>query len=386
MQHELHRIESLLDVVTGKIETDSLTDDSLQEVRNLIAHEQERIKSVFDLKLILDGDNATTACYFAFHQKILVKLLDKTFEPELPSDALLPCRTILAIIGNGLEDLLTYIKIDCSHYFNYRQRAPKQLMAACVRKVGDNVRALEAKYSGAAGNLELIDIALYAFRSLEVRMTNLSYGEMEYYDLVQRRLLSLDASHDQTILRQDICDCLMRVNYNCPLFVNYYTNQFQRILMTCETLSDRIDQASYFYKVVGQIKIETHLAFELSAPNVKDQVLEWLSHEWDYLQEKWKLQTSCPPPGDALRADFKVTFDLSVSQVAFLIRTFVETGVIQNKNTSELIRFITRFVKTKKSETISLDSFRTKYYNTESGTKDAVKKMLQSMVHHMSRN
>ena len=350
-------------------------------------NEQERIKNVFDGKLILDGDNATTACYFAFHQKILVKMLDKLHEREIPSDTLLQRRTILPVIRSALEDLLTYIKTDCSLYFNYCEKVPKHLMAGWLEKIADNLRALEAKYLSVAGNRELIDIALYPFKNLDVRVTDLSYGELEYYDLVQYRLLSLDVSDpDQTILRQDICDCLMRVNYNCPLFVKYYTNLFQRILMTCETLSDRVDQASYFYKVVGQIKIETHLAFELSSPNVKDQVLEWLSHERDYLQEKWKLQTSCPPQGDALRADFKVTFDLSVSQVAFLIRTFVETGVIQNKNTSELIRFIARFVKTKKSERISLDSFRTKFYNTESGTKDAVKRMLQSMVHHVNRN
>lgn len=387
MQHELHCIESLLNVVTGKICTDSLTDDYLQEVKNLIADEQERIKNVFDGKLVLDGDNATTACYFAFHQKILVKMLDKTYEREIPSDTLLQRRTILAIIRSALEDLLTYIKTDCPLYFNYRQKVPKHLVAGWLGKITDNVRALEAKYSSASGNRELIDIALHAFKRLDFGTTDLSYGELVYYELVQSRLLSLDTfDSDETILRQDICHCLMRLNYNCPLFVNYYTEHFQRILMTCETLSDRIDQASYFYKVVGQIKIETHLAFESSSPNVKDQVLDWLSHERDYLQEKWKLQTSCPSHGDALRADFKVTFDLSVSQVAFLIRTFVETGVIQNKNTSELIRFITSFVKTKKSETISLDSFRTKFYNTESGTKDAVKKMLQSMVQHMNRN
>jgi hypothetical protein len=387
MQHELHSIESLLNVVIGKICAEDLTDDYLQEVENIIADEQERIKSVFDEKLILGGDNATAGCYFAFHQTILVKLLDQTFEPGLPSDTLWQCRTILAIIRRALEDLLTYIKTNCLQHFNYRQRVPKRLLAAWLGKIADNLRALEAKYSCAAGNRELIDIALNPFKNLDVRRSDLSYCELEYYELVQYRLLSLDTSGaDQTILRQDICECLMRVNYNCPLFVAYYTNQFQRILMTCETLSDRVDQASYFYKVVGQIKIETHLAFELSAPNVKEQVLDWLSHERDYLQEKWKLQTSCPPQGDALRADFKVTFDLSVSQVAFLIRTFVETGVIQNKNTSELIRFIIRFVKTKKSETISLDSFRTKFYNTESGTKDAVKKMLQSVVHHMNRN
>lgn len=320
MQHELHSIESLLDAALGEINTDNLTDDYLREVKRSIAGEQERIKNAFDEKLILDESKASTASYFVLHQKILVKLLEKADEGRL-SESLSQRKTVLLFISDALENLLFYVKTDFALYFNYRQKVPKQFLSTWLKKIADNIPALEEKYSNAVGNRELIDISFYAFKRLNSHLTDVCYGELEYCELVQSRLLSLDTfAADQTILRQDVCNCLMRVNYNCTLFFNYYTDQFQRILATCETLSDRIDQASYFYKAVGQIRIETDLAFELSSPNVKDQVLEWLSHERDYLQEKWKLQTSCPSPGDALRADFKVTFDLSVSQVAFLIR------------------------------------------------------------------
>ena len=64
---------------------------------------------------------------------------------------------------------------------------------------------------------------------------------------------------------------------------------------------------------------------------------------------------------------------MSISQFAYFIRTFIEAGVIQNKNISELIRFLVRFVKTKRSENIAYESFRMKYYNVESSTKNSVK-------------
>jgi hypothetical protein len=84
--------------------------------------------------------------------------------------------------------------------------------------------------------------------------------------------------------------------------------------------------------------------------------------------------------------DFKLNFDLSVSMLAYMFRAFTETGVIQNKNASELIRFLTKYAKTKRSESISYESFRIKYYSVESGTKDAVKKMLQSIINFINKN
>lgn len=386
MQHELRNIESVLNTVVERVNTDSVPGDYLKEVKNLMASEQDKIKSVFDDKLFRKESEASTARYFALHQKILVKLLDKVYEQEMRSDALVKRKAIVRLITEALENLLTYIKTDCSLYFNYGQKIPKQFQSTWLGKMADYVRALEAKYSNAAGNRELIDIAFHEFKSLNSSTADLSYGDLEYYELVQSRLLSLDTfADDETILKQDVCNCLISVNCRSPVFFKYYLGELQRILVTCETLSDRIDQASYFYKAVAQIQMETDLAFKLPLPHVKEQILEWLDHELNYLHEKRKLQSSCPPQS-TIRGDFKLSFDLSVSQLAFLIRTFVETGVIQNKNTSELIRFIAKFVKTKKSEAISFDSFRTKLYNVESGTKDAVKKILQSMLQYMNKN
>ncbi|MBA4056153.1 MAG: hypothetical protein C0490_15670, partial [Marivirga sp.] len=108
--------------------------------------------------------------------------------------------------------------------------------------------------------------------------------------------------------------------------------------------------------------------------------------ELDYLKQKQLLQIASPLKGEGVINDFKLNFDLSVSHLAYLFKSFTETGVIQNKNTSELIRFLTKFVKTKKSEAVSYESFRIKYYNAESGTKDAVKKTLQLLINYMNKN
>lgn len=77
---------------------------------------------------------------------------------------------------------------------------------------------------------------------------------------------------------------------------------------------------------------------------------------------------------------------MSVSQFALFTKAFVESGVIQNKNVSELIRFLSKFVKTKRSGTISPESLRIKYYDVESSTKDAVKNLLHTAIGYINSN
>ena len=178
---------------------------------------------------------------------------------------------------------------------------------------------------------------------------------------------------------------LIRINFNDPKFFKFCTGFISSAIQIRETLSDRIDQCAYFYKVVNQTTVIHDVAFDSSVSSIKDQLLEWLSHELDYLHHKQHLQLS-PKEGGLIKTDFKIIFDLSVSQLAYLFKIFSEVGIIQNKNTSELIRFLAKFVKTKKAESVSYESLRIKYYNNENGTKDAVKKTFHSLLNYINKN
>ena len=87
-----------------------------------------------------------------------------------------------------------------------------------------------------------------------------------------------------------------------------------------------------------------------------------------------------------VKTEFKLEFNMSVSQFAYFIKAFVESGVIQNKNTSELMRFLSKFVKSRRSESIGYESFRAKYYNVENSTKDSVKNLLHTTIGYINSN
>ena len=127
--------------------------------------------------------------------------------------------------------------------------------------------------------------------------------------------------------------------------------------------------------------------YDLQSKPLKDQLSDWLLEEIQYLERKRELVSKSASNEDVfVRKEFKLEFDMSVAQFAYFIKAFVETGVIQNKNISELIRFLAKFVKTKRSESISYDSFRMKYYNVESNTKSSVRNLLHTAIGYINSN
>lgn len=75
----------------------------------------------------------------------------------------------------------------------------------------------------------------------------------------------------------------------------------------------------------------------------------------------------------------KIQLGISVSQLAILIRAAIDAGIILNENKTAVLKCIVCFMSTIKTETISVESLRKKFYEAERGSKDSVKDLLMEM-------
>jgi hypothetical protein len=122
------------------------------------------------------------------------------------------------------------------------------------------------------------------------------------------------------------------------------------------------------------------------APSLQSQLTGYLAEEIDHLQRVQQLSLyPATNNEDSAMLAFKIIMDVSVSQLAYLLRVFVETNVIKNKKVTDLFRFLSRFVITKRTEHISYDSLRGKYYNVETGTRSSVRIILTEMIRHIDQ-
>ncbi len=195
----------------------------------------------------------------------------------------------------------------------------------------------------------------------------------------------------ETVLTEDIDDSirslLTHLDYNDECYFKYHVDFIKSQTSEIESLTDQLERLAFHFKVVSQSHSKNGLIYDDTLPPIREQLMDWILEEIQYLEKKLRLSAlSLIKDDDFAKTDFKIEFDISVSQLACLIKVFIEAGIIQNKNISELIRFLARFVKTKRSESISNESFRIKYYNVESGTKQSVRNLFHTAISYINSN
>lgn len=205
--------------------------------------------------------------------------------------------------------------------------------------------------------------------------------------LNQNQLTYLERLVAELIVERGSPEVLLYLNFNSRKYFAHLTGSIKRQIDAQETRAEKLERLCHELKAVNQIPCEFDIAYSVKYPPLQQMLADWIVEEIHFMERTVEPTTPFAlPEKTALKKDFKLEFDMSVSQFAFFIKSFIETGVIQNKNVSELIRFLAKFVKTKRSENISYESFRIKYYNVEDNTKDAVKNTLHTAIGFINRN
>lgn len=81
----------------------------------------------------------------------------------------------------------------------------------------------------------------------------------------------------------------------------------------------------------------------------------------------------------------KIQWGISVAQLSCFFNLLHTTGIIQNKNQSDIFRNVSENNKTAKVENISVDSISAKYYNVETSTKEAVKSVIINLLNLVNK-
>jgi hypothetical protein len=153
-----------------------------------------------------------------------------------------------------------------------------------------------------------------------------------------------------------------------------------------ETRAEKIEKLSFVLKKINQSQVKPGIRYNQNGSALKDQLNIYITEEIDYQERLQQLSNSAPDRSpDSFLPGFKLKFEASVSQLAYLLRIFMETKIILNNNLSQVLHFLVRFVITKRSETISYGSFRSKFYSVETGTKESVRSMLVTMIQYIDK-
>ena len=378
MAYELENIESKISENFAIADSENLDFDIPTFLRDL-DQECSKVKKAFKHQVVSFENERLVRRYFYFHQESLIDLIN-----TLDGGNDQPTTCFLQSILDRLSALLVYLKEHFPDYFNQDMKMPSIYRKMIKDEIDSFLALLTLKFGNSNVDIGLVELIKNSLSSCLDSKGGISFRQFYYLKLLRLNVEAMDSSHYAAFETLDLIRLLMHCNFNTESFYNYTLKYVRWAVDKAPTVGEKLDQLTFYLKFSNQETPATGVAFNHHEAPVNVQIADWISQEIMYLKNKQQLTTVSAE--DVLTSEFKVTFDLSVSHLAYLIRSFVESGVIQNKNLSELIRFLTKYVKTKRSESISYESFRIKYYTVEAGTKDAVKKTLQSIIASIAKN
>lgn len=380
MAYELETIESRITENIFVAASESITFDVPEFLKEL-DNECAKVKKAFRQQVVSFENEKLVRRYFHFHQESLIDLINSIQSNVQTAGT---ADVFIESVVNRLSGLLTYLEDHFPEYFDLDMRMPLAGREDAKYELTSFVNSLSKMFGGTNIDFGLIELLKGSVDRFTERGEVLTFRKFYYLKFLRINLSdSRIADNGDTL---DLIRVLFHCNFNEERFYAYMVRYITWSVDQNSSLNQKLEELAFFLKFSNQESSWSTLSFNhLHAP-INFQIADWIAQEIQYLKHKQQLSPMSIGSEDVMPSEFKLNFDLSVASLAFLFRAFIETGIIQNENTSELIRFLTKYAKTKRSGSISYESLRIKYYSVEDGTKDAVQKALRSVLNFINKH
>jgi hypothetical protein len=379
LAYELETIETKITENIFLAASESITFDVPEFLKEL-DNECLKVKKAFRHQVVSFENENLVKRYFHFHQESLIDLIN-----SIQSNAQSPyAEQLVESVINRLSGVLVYLEEHFPEYFDQDMKMPVASMNLIVEEFRSFVLSLSEKFRKTNVDIGLVELVKNAIEEFILIKKPISFRTFYYIKFLRIHLTNFQVQTDTETL--DVIRVLMHCNFNEESFYNYMVRYIKWSVNKVSTVNEKLDELAFYHKFANQETCLNNLAFNNHGAPINIQLADWITQEAQYLKHKQQLLPMIVDAEDAVSPEFKLNFDLSVPILAYLFRAFIDAGVIQNKNTSELIRFLTKYAKTKRSDSISYESLRIKYYSVENGTKDAVKKTLQSVLNFINKS
>lgn len=286
------------------------------------------------------------------------------------------CNNRLAKHKSGFHEYLqdkftrfiTYLQTNHSKHFNSSSRMPRN-MWEIIKKQTDTVLPSEEPCTLQMADTELLD--LIRARYLATTQPGCpSFAMADYWNTLVAQLKQLPPGEDMTLR---VIYLLVSYNFNSSHFVSYLLHRFAYGAPEENALlhwTEHIHQVNLIPLVAG-------LHFDKKAPSCKALIQEAITAEINAIG----FITGIPSRSAASAAETPFLHtNLTVTQLAGLIRLLVETGILTCDNHTQLTRDIAACFTTRNRNAFSAESMRQKYYNQDMASIGMLKTHLGNMM------
>lgn len=356
---------------------------------------QEKDKLIEKIKTKIHQTNTKEEIeqYIHKHQQSLIALCVKVlnqsnFEKKYSGCMIRETYTdqdILNLIFHYLEKILRFIESNYLKYIDKNVTVPyksKLIEEYELDRKSDFVKSLILEADLNSEFRSIILSPLFRLNQFSFK-DRISYQELIYYNTYITEFYN-NLKIDQEISESLIIRIMFHVNYNSLSFLEY----LQKLIMsTLSELGERNLQLDYLYKILKETNQKntcSHLAFNPSELSLKVLLSAWIEEEIQYIIKLQNIQKTEETLFSNGTEKYKILSDLTVSELALLFRLLHDTEALPHENQSEYIQFIADSFYTKRAESISYSSLRTKYYSPDETTIKSLNAKMQEMINFLT--
>lgn len=359
-----------------------LNDEFLSECKLHAENERERIRKQFRVIAFANLQQSDLESYYRKHQAILIQFADIVYnylQPVRP-DSIYWLTNEDSILNFYKEisripvDLVDFIEKSFLEYFDHSLKVPEAKRWMMAPEIKRNLKGIQKGLEKLEVDGELIKIACHPMEKYLLPDEVISYHEFRYVQEFQLELISFTKKVDKANVNEELCRLLLYLNFNSILFFNYYILQLEEKAKSYHTLPDLVTYHSLKLKIINQLRVKARLVYKPGLPTIREQIGSWICEELYYLEKQERILYGLAGQKKELPAnEKKVHTSLSVSHLALAVKLLIESKIITNNNSSELLRMVARNFRTDRQEVISEESLKNKLYSFESSTVNRLK-------------
>lgn len=282
----------------------------------------------------------------------------------------------LKIIYIYLEKLLIFIENEYRNYSDVNTQVPYRTLLIKEYEIIDKLHQVKSRLVDMNINDNLRKMAFVPLLKMDTTniQEKLTYSEFHYCtEYIEE--LSRKFEHKKVVEEAVFKEWLYDLNYNSLEFFDFETNRIRSCMENMETDIEKIGMLYQLLKYYNQRPARNHANLNQNFPCIKDQMINWIDEEIEYLTRKKTLESN-----DNMEPIIKIKTSFSVRQLSYFFFILVQCGILQPKNHSDIFRLICKNFKTEKTDKMTFQSVKNNFYSAESSVVDFIRTKIFTLL------
>jgi len=388
-------LEILGDLVLNKLNPLKGINESsevLEEWFDVVQIEEQKVKTTITESVLKLTNETHIEIFIHTYQRRLTALADKLYTYQnfpkvtfdFPDNNPINFQKLHSATYQTIEEIIDYLQINFSKFFLFDERPPRRKILIAVMQFTQSITDIQGLTN--EPNIFLNSV-ISAFSEVIHSPEKITYRKIDYLHKLSNEILSFNHQSIESDFTIFLKYKLFYMNFNSVSFSVVLTSEYDKEQKAIASVNEKIEKLSWYLKRITQVPVQNNFVYNPNHKSLKDQVTHWLIEELYFLEKLLVLSTlSNQELNNNKVFVFKILTDLSVPQLAYFLRILVETEVIKNPNDKELLKFYAQNSRTKKTENISSESLRVKFYNIEDNTKEEVKSIIIKLLNFIQNS